>query len=360
MNEQLLLSKAFWSIDEFNQATINLWELKSRIDESLNKDFESPTERITKVDLNTYIDSIIVFIESLPKFIGLFDTFNSPVYRGIDLGKSYEFFKQIFYTYCYIIIFGKEFKIIIGQELLHRISLDKYLSEYINAYKLGTTNYSMLFFFNTNSYDNSLLYKKTGLSYNIYIPLLTIYNEKIGYHQTYTQYSDFDQFSDFYIDNYKNFDEYLSPLYNSEKIANLITQYEQKQKIYNEKTETEKKIKEIQDEIVNLEKINDNISIIVNKLEKEISKHISKFFGRKKAQIKIEELEKKVDIKLSTKEENYNKIDSLNNELSKLNEKLFQQNDINKPSIDYDKYMLVQLQNFFYKNIELFDYEWSE
>lgn len=146
MNEQLLLSKAFWSIDEFNQATINLWELKSRIDESLNKDFESPTERITKVDLNTYIDSIIVFIESLPKFIGLFDTFNSPVYRGIDLGKSYEFFKQIFYTYCYIIIFGKEFKIIIGQELLHRISLDKYLSEYINAYKLGTTNYSMLFF----------------------------------------------------------------------------------------------------------------------------------------------------------------------------------------------------------------------
>lgn len=168
MNEQLLLSKVFWSIDEFNQAAINLWELKSRIDESLNKDFESPTERITKVDLNTYIDSIIVFIESLPKFIGLFNTFNSPVYRGIDLGKSYEFFKQIFYTYCYIIIFGKEFKIIIGQELLHRISLDKYLSEYINAYKLGTTNYSMLFFFNTNSYDNSLLYKKTGLSYNIY------------------------------------------------------------------------------------------------------------------------------------------------------------------------------------------------
>ena len=88
MNEQLLLSKAFWSIDEFNQAAINLWELKSRIDESLNKDFESPTERITKVDLNTYIDSIIVFIESLPKFIGLFNTFNSPVYRGIDLGKS--------------------------------------------------------------------------------------------------------------------------------------------------------------------------------------------------------------------------------------------------------------------------------
>lgn len=67
-----------------------------------------------------------------------------------------------------------------------------------------------------------------------------------------------------------------------------------------------------------------------------------------------------MDIKLSTKEENYYKIDLLNNELSKLNEKLFQQNNINKPSIDYDKYMLVQLQNFFYKNIELFDYEWSE
>ena len=124
MNEQLLLSKAFWKNDEFDDAMQSIINMKTRI---VNEKWEE----ITKEDYLKYLDSIEIAIESMPKYVGVFDRRSGVNYRGFtyyDLVEAFAFYvfiqergkknahKPIFDTYC--------------------LSLDSYIREYACAYDI--------------------------------------------------------------------------------------------------------------------------------------------------------------------------------------------------------------------------------
>lgn len=368
MNEQLLLSKAFWSIDEYNQAVANLLELYNRIEKSYNDwqdndiDYDDiPVDRINATEFEIYLNSIVVFIESTPKYVGVFDSYHAPTYRGFNFGNCYEFFKKIFRTYCYISIFGKDFKAFEAITLMEEIKSNDFLKEYAYVYKIDTyiSVYSEIMFFKSfcseddgYGYNESKYYDDTESNVDVFLPLLTTINSKIGYHKSYKCYIDFKEAKD----TYGGFEKYISPIYELEEYKNLVLKYTKYNNAITEYDELEEKIDHIKEKLNNSETENKNLETKISRMQNQVDELESKFFGRKKAKAEAVTIREKIKAEIKNKEKNDNAILKLKEELTQCNERY----KVLSNGIEHNQvHLSSKLNDMLQENMQIFDYEWE-
>lgn len=287
MNEQLLLSKAFWSEEEYDAAIANIIEFEKFSGWNSSSEYFKEN-KLTKEQFEYLLHCIRVLIECTPKYVGVFDSYNEICYKGYD----FETFKQYFAVYCFIVKQNSgNFSEFIKNEsdFVKESRKDRYLNEFRNNYPMGSArswdpDCLFLKVYNFSEDADSDIYKIA--SFGIFdIPLILLRDGKYGHAKKYNAYghSAIDTLDEL-VSNYS--DENAKAEYN-----NLINEYTEKIEENKKVPENSKKDKSKLENLVLKEKeINESIKryeTLISYKKQEISRLENKIFGKKKAKLSI-------------------------------------------------------------------------
>lgn len=289
MNEQLLLSKAFWSEKEYQDAikTIVAFENKTDDNEYIYKGYDYLSEKdLSLEELKNVLQACIIMIESTPKYVGLFDANR----YGQDISyKGYDFENYLgwLYIYAYIAIcdgidnYGRA---VTGNQINGFFGYG-YGKELFNAYMVKECHRASEASFSWElNLPKRLVFRLTPddntLTGDLFLSTLKIENNELLYLPIYDE--------DGWAVRVSYLAELLENKEDKEDLKETLKECVERESKYNKSAQAiyqlEKEQKELVPEVQGLENK-------ANSLSKTISNIQGRLFFKKKAQVLTSELE---------------------------------------------------------------------
>lgn len=354
MNEQLLLSKAFWRKDEFDDAIQSIVKMSNSIR-------DKKWDEITKEDCLKYLDSIEIAIESMPKYVGVFNYSSGINYRGFTYSNLRDAFTLYVFMKCSIYRkrTGKESVLKPIFDTTEFLFLDSYACEYASAYEISAfTRYKLVWYYVGMDLSSSSIFKYYRYDerwvfheedafhgHGIFIPVVMIKDGKLG------SIKDNSFWAERRDQNCEAYEEYFKSHPGCRDTYNAF---------YNKLDIIQKKKDEIEKEKDELDEKEESCKNKIEELNEKIKYNNEEIIGLNKKLIKgkatkqrIEELNSEIE---SLKKEVDNTTEAKNNALDQYFKTFDKKDELNEEV----GLLIHKYQDFLEKNDGLVEYEWRD